>query len=178
MAFSEKNFIEVSNEVLETRTSFTQLDSNIVELLKKKAQRSAFKRCRLCLHSDHSELFQNMLIAMSEKSYVVPQKHLEKDESLHFLEGEGTFFLYDESGKITESTPIGGYETGHNFIVHVPRGQYHNFVIETPWIVFQETTTGPFNLNLTINAPWAPKQTETEHAERFIYKLRKLKENN
>ena len=113
------------------------------------------KRIRLCMHaSDNSDLHE-MFVVYTDDTYVRANRH-PKDESLHIIDGEADFFLFDEWGRVVEKIKLGTIHSDRNFYVRVPAGVWHSLKILTPTITIHEATPGPFIRGETQWAPWAP----------------------
>ena len=75
--------------------------------VKQMAEQSPLRRARLCLHQDHNSLVQEMVIALSQDSYVRPHRHRDKSESFHVIEGRLAVLLFDDTGKLTRRVELG-----------------------------------------------------------------------
>ncbi|MBI2664016.1 cupin fold metalloprotein, WbuC family [Candidatus Woesearchaeota archaeon] len=135
-------------------------DKKDIELIKAKAQRSTQKKSRLCMHSTEGDKLQEMLIVHGKGTYVRPHKHVNKAESFHVVEGTARVIVFDDNGKITKAFEIGDYESGKPFYCRMNDKHYHTLIITSDWLVFHESTTGPFNRADTITAPFAPKNDD------------------
>ena len=143
-------------------------DFSIVEVLRERALSSDKKRCRLCTHQNSDALQQEMLIVMHKDSYVAPHRHKGKSETFTVLEGEVDALIFDESGNLIEILPMGPYGSGKNFFYRMPENVYHTMTFKTDWLVYLETTIGPFD-KLTSQSPdWAPNENEPELGFEFI----------
>ena len=110
-----------------------------------------------------------MLIVHEKGSWVPPHKHLGKDESIHVVEGSALLVSFTEEGEVSATVQLG--QSGV-FYCRLPSGIYHTLLIDSDWLVFHETTLGPFDRSQTVFAPWAPTNSG-EHADLFIENLRK-----
>lgn len=112
-------------------------------------------RMRLCAHKDEGDRLQEMFIALSRSTYLQPSYHT-KDESLHVLDGKGSYVFFDDKGAVIGVVPLGPYGSGRSFYCRIPRNTYHALVVESDVIMIHEITSGPFLRSETIFAPWAP----------------------
>ena len=126
--------------------------SDVAEL-KRLAALNPRRRCRICFHSDPDAALHEMLIVHEKGSWVPPHKHLGKDESIHVVEGSALLVSFTEEGEIAATVQLG---QGGVFFCRLPSGVFHTLLIESDWLVFQETTLGPFDRRQTVFAPWAP----------------------
>lgn len=138
---------------------------------KRPVRQTARMRRRLCTHVSIEDKLHEMFVTYVKETYVHPNKHMGKDESLHILEGRADFVFFDEEGEIIEVVPLGAYDSGVNFYCRIPAGIYHTWIINSDVIVVHETTPGPFDRTDTIFAPWAPGEEDPAAAERYIADL-------
>ncbi len=143
-----------------------------IAFLKSKVHQTRRKRTRLCAHKDIANTLHEMFVIYTSMTYVKPNKHLGKDESLHILEGQADFFFFDESGKLTGIIPLGDYNSGRQFYCRVPASAYHSMIMRTDTLVIHEATPGPFDRADTIWAPWAPD--EPAQVAAFMDRLRAM----
>ena len=129
-----------------------------IERLKTLMPASARRRTRLCAHDNQENRLHEMFVVYTPSTFVKPNKHMGKAESLHILEGAADFLFFDEVGNVTEVVPLGDYASNRQFYCRIPPGVYHSIVIHTDPIVIHETTPGPFDRTDTIFAPWAPDE--------------------
>lgn len=143
-----------------------------MDLLKRTVHETDRKRVRLCAHKDIENTLHEMFVVYMSMTYVKPNKHIGKDESLHILEGEADFIFFDEAGKITAVIPLGDYNSGRQFYIRVPSFVYHTIIMKSEMLVIHEVTPGPFRREDTVWAPWAPQETDTEDVATFMNRLR------
>lgn len=143
-----------------------------IEFLKQSVQTTDRKRVRLCTHRELENTLHEMFVVYMDMTYVKPNKHLHKDESLHILEGEADFIFFDEQGKIIEIVPLGAYDSGRQFYIRVPAFVYHTIIMRSERLVIHEATPGPFRREDTVWAPWAPTETDTAGVVSFMGMLR------
>lgn len=143
-----------------------------IEFLKQTVQTTSRKRVRLCAHRELENTLHEMFVVYMDMTYVKPNKHLGKDESLHILEGEADFIFFDEQGKILEIVPLGAIETGRQFYIRVPAFVYHTIIMRSERLVIHEATPGPFRREDTIWAPWAPEETNLPAVANFMDHLK------
>lgn len=172
----------LSPEVLASDGGFLAVDGTMVERLKSGAAASDRRRCRLCFHADASSAQQEMLIVMHRSAYVRPHRHLAKVETLTVIEGEADALLFHEDGAVARQIAMGAPGGSDHFFYRVPPGQFHTLVFRSEWLVFLETTIGPFDPAASEPAPWAPGEDRpdegradlTARLERFQSAARKI----
>lgn len=72
----------------------------LVKKLKLIASRNSKKRSRICIHKNNNEKTQEMIIALSNKSFIAPHIHPNgKSESYHVIEGKMNVYVFDKNGK-------------------------------------------------------------------------------
>lgn len=164
-------FRRVSPEVFYSEGGFLALDDEIVALLKTEAGRSSRRRCRLCLHADPESSQQEMLIVMHRSAYIRPARHVGKVETLSVIEGECLALLFDENGALKTTVQMAPPASGKAFFYRMPEGQYHTLVFRSEWLVFVETTIGPFSPAMTEFPAWAPDEVDIEAGRRYLATL-------
>lgn len=162
---------EVSAEVFYSDGGFLAVDRQMIDMLKRKAQSSPRRRCRLCFHASSEELQQEMLIVMHCSSYVRPHRHLRRAETLSVIEGACDTILFDESGVVTDCLPMSPAAEGGSFFYKMPAGIFHTLNFQSEYLVFLETTIGPFDPASSEAAPWAPAETDATAGHAYLASL-------
>jgi cupin fold WbuC family metalloprotein len=142
----------------------------LVEFLKLKARQSTRGRSRLCAHEDPSAALHEMLIVHHRSVYVRPHRHLAKAESVHRIEGAARLILFEDDGTIRDVILLDG-ESDAAFFCRIPARVFHSLLIRSEWLVFHETTTGPFDRSGTEFAPWSPEESEGTAVATFLERL-------
>lgn len=142
-----------------------------IEFLKSKVYQTEHKRIRICAHKDNNDRFHEMIIAFSKQTYLRPSQHINKEESLHVVEGLGEYLFFDSKGKITEVIPLGDAHSGRQFYCRIPANTYHALMVHSELMVVQEVTHGPFNKADTVFASWSPEEKDGTAIEEYIKKL-------
>jgi len=161
----------VSEEVHIADERIVHLGRSDVESLKARVHATARKRIRLCAHKAVEDTLHEMFVVYVKETYVRPNKHLGKDESLHILEGMADFVFFDDAGNITEVVPLGDFSSGRQFYCRIPDSAYHTLLIRSDVIVIHESTPGPFERADTIFAPWAPEEVDVAAVEEYVARL-------
>jgi cupin fold WbuC family metalloprotein len=162
---------EISPEVLYSDGGFLAIDQDTVTLLKEKAKISPKRRCRLCFHASSDDLQQEMLIVMHRSSYVRPHRHLRRAETLAIIEGRCKTLLFDTNGHITNILSMSPAAEGCRFFYKMPPGIFHTLIFRSEWLVFLETTIGPFDPTSSEAAPWAPPETDAASGHAYLANL-------
>jgi len=153
----------INPEAFTADSSIVSVGMRQIEFLKCRVISSPRKRVRLCCHKSVEDALHEMFVVYTGQTYVRPNKHIGKDESLHILEGLATFIFFDDAGNIREVIPLGPYGSGFPFYVRVPAGCWHTLVMQSDMLVIHESTPGPFRREDTLWAPmeWAPDEADT-----------------
>ncbi len=159
--------IPVASGVFYTHASLVAVDDNIITLLKESASKAFLKRARLCAHPNPEAHQHDMIIVSHRDTYVPPHRHPHKTETMLILEGRALAFLFDEHGAITEVMRMGPRDSGRLFFYRMPEMRYHSLLIEDEWLVFAESTMGPFSPDSSENAPWAPAPMDRQQGAAF-----------
>lgn len=160
---------KVSNEVYVSADTYPTADRAALHVLSEALQASINGRIRLCTHKDGQDPLHEMFIVFSGNNYVMPAKHLDKDESLLLIEGEADYAFFDGIGNIINSIPLGAYgQADRQFFCRIPSGTEHSLLVTSSRLIAKETTTGPFNRADTFFSTWAPTETDAPGIAAFM----------
>ena len=146
-----------SDEVLYPDQDIVVVDLETLTELKRLAMLNPRHRIRLCAHRSPTDRLHEMFIVHARDCYVPPHKHLEKAESMAILEGEVDVVLFNENGTIRQVINMGDIPSGKQFFYRLSEPVYHTLLIRTDFLVFHESTEGPFLRENTVFPEWAPK---------------------
>ena len=172
------NSTKINEEVLYATDNVVRIESSDIKELKQKARQNPRKRIRICVHKDLKDSIHEMLIVHEKSCYVHPHKHIGKTESFHIIEGTVDIILFDEGGQINEIIPMGDYASGRKFFYRLPPSRYHTLIIQSYVLVFHEITNGPFKLEDTVWASWAPLETDVDEVSRYMKLITNYIEEN
>lgn len=144
-----------------------------IEFLKERVTRTERKRIRLCAHKDVAEKLHEMFIVLTKETFIRPHKHLDKAESLHVIEGLADAVFFDDAGNIMEVIELGDYASGRQFYYRVAGPAYHTLVLHSDFLIFHESTQGPFVRAQTMYAPWSPSEGDIDAINIFRVRLAK-----
>ena len=159
---------KVSDGVFYSTEKIIFVCTNLIEFLKRDAINTSLLRSRLCAHPDPLADQHDMTIVTHHSSYVAPHRHKNKSETLLVLEGEMQLLVFSESGECILKKNMGSYESGDTFFYRMPTGTFHSMIVKSEWLVFQESTRGPFDILETDYPEWAPKPTELLKGKEFL----------
>jgi cupin fold WbuC family metalloprotein len=162
---------EFNEEVLFADEPVIKVGPSDIQELKDRASRNRRRTIRLCAHRDVDDKVHEMLIVHARDTYVRPHKHLTKNASFHIVEGSGEFVIFDDSGEIGEIVPIGDYSTGRKFYYRLSEPRFYTLVINSDFLVFHETISGPFDRSDTEWASWSPEESDQAAAVEFAAEL-------
>jgi cupin fold WbuC family metalloprotein len=164
----------VSKEAFYSRKPITEIDQSTIEVLLNEMESTPRKRIRLCLHDDVVNPLHEMAIVLGRESYIRPHKHEGKTESFHIIEGRLSVVFFDDNGKVQKVLRMGPLDSGLTFFYRLSNACFHAVVPESEYVIFHETTNGPFDPGDTEYAKWAPPETEPEAARKYVDDLLKL----
>ncbi len=145
-----------SAEVLYPEEDIVFVSQSDLDELKKFAQLNSRQRVRLCAHRNPGDAMHEMFIVHMRDCYVRPHKHIGRSESMSILEGEVDVVLFHEDGAIRQVIPMGAQGTGKVFYQRLSDPIYHTLIIRSEFLVFHESTEGPFQRENTVFPVWAP----------------------
>jgi cupin fold WbuC family metalloprotein len=96
-----------------------------------------------------------MVIRLEYNSYIAPHRQLDKSKSYIQLKGKMYLLFFNEFGELHEATLLGawGKETS---IVRFDASVWHTILPIRGATVYVESIQGPYKLNGTDFADWAP----------------------
>ena len=170
---------KISEEVEFNSEELFFLDRISIEQLKKNALQSKTKKYRTCIHFSETDMVHEMVIVHARNTYVRPHKHLTRIESLQIIEGKAAVTIFDDKGEISKIVSLGDIQSGLPFFYCFRRQVFHTLVVESEFLVFKETTSGPFSKSDTIYPIWAPigpslneSSPDDEAVELYMEKMR------
>ncbi len=168
---SSEHFIESVPGVFYSSEPVVTAGADTIAFLKAAARASLTRRARLCAHPSPAHDQHDMLIVSHRDTYVAPHRHHAKSETMLVIEGEAMAVLFGESGDAEQAVrmmPFGG--TGR-FFYRMPAGRFHGLMIRSEFLVFTESTKGPFLAEASEHAPWAPAPNDAEGGRQFYGKI-------
>ena len=160
-------------EVLYPEEDIVVISASDLKELKRLALINPRRRVRLCAHRSPNDRLHEMFIVHTRDCYVRPHKHLVKAESMAILEGEVDVVLFNENGSIRQVIPMGTPDSGKVFYQRLSDSIYHTLIIRTEFLVFHESTEGPFLRENTVFPEWAPLEQDGA-AKEFVDKIDSL----
>jgi len=139
-----------------------------LEDLKLAAVASPLRRARLCLHHNHDDKVQEMVIAFCRDTYNRPHRHRNKTESFHVIEGELLIIFFDDAGKVTRRLKMSPLGNGQTFLYRLSSSLWHTVVPLSEFVIIHEITTGPFIKEEAEFAAWGPDVSDLEGIEKFL----------
>jgi cupin fold WbuC family metalloprotein len=152
----------VNPHVAIVTSDITELRARHIDWLEDAARASPRHRARICAHRQDSDAVHEMLIAITDQSYVRPHRHVGKSESFHVVRGCCDVVVFDEQGAIEKVVALGPPDSGRAFFYRLDSSRFHTLVLRTPLLVIHEVTKGPFVAGDSIAAPFAPEESDTQ----------------
>jgi len=165
------NVKEISEEIFYSCDLVTKIDMEAIEFLKTKAAGNKRKRVRICAHPDVDDSLHEMLIAHTKGAYVRPHKHQNKSESFHIIEGKLAVIIFNEDGSIAEVIKMTEPQSNGFFYYRLSASYFHTVIPLSDFVVFHETTNGPFKREDTLFPAWAPPEEDSEASKRFLQNI-------
>ncbi len=167
-----ENLKKTSCEVEMNQSNLITIDYSWIDRIKKLASNNTSGKFRTCIHSSNDDNVHEMLIAHTSDTYVKPHKHRTNGESLQFIEGEATSILFNEDGSIFKAFKVGDSLSEHTFYYSMQSSMYHMLIIKSDFLIFKETTRGPFIRGDTIFPEWAPDASNKKEVSEYISNLK------
>jgi len=130
-------------------------------ILKEKYLLSNRRRHRFCFHQNPEVDLHDIIICYDQTSYIPPNKHVGKVESLIVLEGAIDFYLFSDSGRVYDYRRLSTLDSGMPFYVRVPPNTWHGLraVGSSPCLI-KETIAGPYDRSTLQWAKFAPSEND------------------
>jgi cupin fold WbuC family metalloprotein len=141
-----------------------EVSSDWYEKLKSHALEADQKRARLCLHQKPDDPLHEMIIVFHRDTVIRPHRHLSKTESFHMIFGELDIVLFDDRGQKTRVIQMGDLASGKTNVYRLSGPTWHSVIIRSEYAAIHEVTNGPFRVEESDFAPWAPEQPEALRA--------------
>lgn len=161
-----------NDEVIYSKESITKIGSDYIDKLKEMAVVNTRKRMRLCCHNEIDDKLHEMLIIHAKGAYIPPHKHISKTESFHIIEGELKVVIFDDQGIVDDVINMGVFNSGKIFYYRIKEDIFHTVIPMSDYVVFHETTNGPFVRSEMIFAPWAPGEKDFNDQGAYLEKIK------
>jgi cupin fold WbuC family metalloprotein len=161
----------ISEEAYQCKDELIYLRRTDIDRLKEDVPLTKRKRIRVLVHPSSDHDLHEMFVVYTKATYVRPNLHIGKDESLHILEGEADFVFFDETGLVIAVIELSAEDKNKDFFIRVPQGVYHTIIMRSEMLVIHESTPGPFVPSDTVWAQWAPADSDVKACEIFCAQL-------
>lgn len=162
------NFIRISPETsYVTDPLAPRFGIKGVRLIESLYANSTRRRHRFCFHQNQGVDLHDIMIMYDRNSYIPPNKHVGKSESLLVLRGELDFYLFNDAGKVYDYRRLSAYDPRCPFYLRVPPNTWHGLraVGDKPCLI-KETISGPYDRASLKWADFAPQESQ-ENDEGF-----------
>jgi cupin fold WbuC family metalloprotein len=99
---------------------------------------------------------------------------LGKPESFHVIEGTARVVVFEDDGSIRDVLDMAPYGEGKLCYYRMPDQVFHSILITSEWLVFHETTAGPFDPSGTEFPDWAPDGSDADAVRSFMAQVATL----
>lgn len=149
-----------TTETYEAKDPVVSVGEEELAFLQGAIHKSPRHRTRICTHRGVNEKLHEMFVIYSNTTFVRPNKHVGKDESVFVIDGEADFLFFDDQGAVTQVVEMGDMRSGKAYFCRVPEGIFHTIIMRSPRIMLFEATPGPFNPAETLYADWGPQESD------------------
>jgi cupin fold WbuC family metalloprotein len=142
-----------------------KMSTELMSQLTQKYRASSRRRHRYCFHQNPNVDLHDIFICYDKTSYIPPNKHVGKVESLIVLNGALDFFLFNDIGQVYDYRRLSTLESGLPFYLRVPPNTWHGLraVGDQPCLI-KETIAGPYDRSTLKWAEFAPKEESSNEA--------------
>lgn len=161
-------FVRESDNVLYTGNSLKTISAVDIDQITEIAKKSDRRRARICAHRNKTDSLHNMFIALCNDTYVRPHKHINKPETFHVVEGHMKIVIFEDHGTVKDVIKLGDYLSKTEFFYRLNGDEYHTVIPLSDFVVFHESTTGPFRRENTLYAKWSPEENDKVRCKNFM----------
>lgn len=161
------NLTEMSPEAYQAEGSPINLSVSDLSFLKTAITKSSRNRSRICTHNNANEKLHEMFVIYGNETYVRPNRHFGKDESVFVLEGACDIYFFDLEGGVTDVIELDASNSKSPYYCRIPKEIYHTVVIKSAQVVLFEATSGPFEPTDTYYADWSPMEGDQQGIKKF-----------
>ena len=127
------------------------------------------KNVRLLVHNSPEEIIHEMIIFQHHHQYFPPKKFKHKMKSFFIIEGALAVFVFDEDGRVLDSTILFKRES---LMYRIAPNHYHVDIPASRHSIHLECTNGPFTDNSDAIFPdWAPARGDNKELRAFQDKI-------
>lgn len=120
---------------------------------------SARRRHRLCFHQNTEVSVHDIIIEYDSNSYIPPNKHIGKAETLCILQGRIEVFFFSDDGTCFKKVVMGP-EGNDVRVCRIPMNTWHGLrVISDEPCIMKETISGPYSKDSLMWAEFAPTES-------------------
>lgn len=150
----------MSTEAYQAMDSIPNLDESDLHFLSDAIVKSSRNRSRICTHRSSAELLHEMFVIYGSDTFVRPNRHLGKDESVFVIRGACDTIFFDDAGNVTQVVSMGDQFSADAYFCRIPQGVYHTLIVRSAEIILFEGTPGPLNPAETEYAEWGPQEND------------------
>ena len=151
-------------------TDAPSVDDDTLAELRDIARNSPRGRARFCLHQNHEDPLQEMVIALHRSGYIPPHRQIGRAKSYLCLEGKLFVCFFDDAGSLVERLQLSAQGDNGPSIVRFPANRWHTVTALTEIAIYVEVVPGPYVPEETKFADWAPSETDAD-AAKFLESL-------
>jgi cupin fold WbuC family metalloprotein len=159
------------SEVMSMPENFIQITSKQLRDLQQRASDDPKRRARICLHKDHRDRLQEMVIAICKDSYICPHRQIDKLKTYKLVVGNMLVVFFNESGIVEQKIEMGSIEEGKTAVFRFSSHRWHTVISLTEITIYMETIAGPYSREETEFASWGPDAGEPEVVEQYLDKI-------
>ena len=147
------------------------------DTLYESAKESNRNRARYCAHETKESDLHDMFEIFTINTYLRPIKQKNKNYSYHIIRGSVDVYLFTDDGSVTQIISLGDFDSGKPFYFRPPVNVYRTLITRSDFVLYHETTTGPFKREDSLFAPWAPEESDHSGVTQFISTLKTMSKN-
>jgi cupin fold WbuC family metalloprotein len=119
-----------------------------------------------------------MFVLYGEDTFIRPNRHLNRDESIFLLDGICDIVFFTDDGHIENVVRLESSSIEYPNFILLPANQFHSVIIRSPEALLFEATTGPFEPSITTYADWSPIETDLIGKQLFLEKIEEFIKTN
>ena len=129
--------------------------------LKRLAAGAPERRARYCLHQDHGDPVQEMVIALCRDTRIEPHRQVGKCKTYYVVEGELVVRFFDAAVRPTHTVELSAPGGAAPFAYRFDAEPWHTVRAASDFVIYVETVVGPFD---PAHTDWAGEAVVTVSA--------------
>ena len=158
-------------DVIYFKNSLIKIKKKDIDLLREYSKYNIDNKSRYCNHKSKNSKLHEMIILHKKGYYVRPHSHPNRTESVHLIKGKVDIVISIKRN-IIDLIKMGNYQSGDVFYYRMNNELIHTLIIKSAYIIFHETSLGPFKRKNTKFTKWSPINKNSRYLSSLKKKIK------